>query len=374
MYKLIFTFICMYVVQVGSANATSLCSHNDWQDWLRFKQQFVSFDGRVIDSSDKRRITTSEGQSYAMFFALIANDKQLFNTLLNWTERNLARGDLTAYLPSWLWGLNEANDYDVLDSNTASDSNLWIAYTLIEAGRLWNEHQYSMLGTLLLQRIGKEEIKQVPNLGYMLMPGKKGFKHENIWRFNPSYMPLQLIMRASDVVSDISWSGLYENTLPFLLSSSPAGVAPDWISWNTEGKGSWVTDSYNSKGYIGSYDAIRVYLWAGMLHPDTQGASNLRKHFKQIQKYIGKDGGFPEVIDVVSGNAKGQGGPGFTAALLPLFYESITGDRLRAALSASKAYGGYYESVLKLFALGWDQKQYQFDARGKLITAWENCL
>ena len=46
----------------------------------------------VIDPSDARKITTSEGQSYGLFFALAANDRKAFDLLLAWTRDNLARG------------------------------------------------------------------------------------------------------------------------------------------------------------------------------------------------------------------------------------------------------------------------------------------
>lgn len=48
-----------------------------WPAWEQFKKDYISQEGRVIDPSDARKITTSEGQSYGMFFALAANDLQL---------------------------------------------------------------------------------------------------------------------------------------------------------------------------------------------------------------------------------------------------------------------------------------------------------
>lgn len=53
-----------------------------WPLWQDFKEIQIQ-DGRVIDDSDPRMITTSEGQSYAMFFALAANDRPAFDALLN---------------------------------------------------------------------------------------------------------------------------------------------------------------------------------------------------------------------------------------------------------------------------------------------------
>ncbi len=40
-----------------------------WPAWEQFKQAYVSPEGRVIDPSDARKISTSEGQSYGLFFA-----------------------------------------------------------------------------------------------------------------------------------------------------------------------------------------------------------------------------------------------------------------------------------------------------------------
>jgi len=38
-----------------------------WPEWQRFRAALVSADGRVIDRSSPRLISTSEGQAYALF-------------------------------------------------------------------------------------------------------------------------------------------------------------------------------------------------------------------------------------------------------------------------------------------------------------------
>ncbi len=70
-----------------------------WPAWEQFKKDYISEGGRVIDPSDTRKITTSEGQSYALFFALAANDRKAFDLLLTWTRDNLASGNLNDRLP-----------------------------------------------------------------------------------------------------------------------------------------------------------------------------------------------------------------------------------------------------------------------------------
>jgi endoglucanase len=75
-----------------------------WPAWQHYKQTLMSEDGRVIDRSSAQLISTSEGQAYALFFALLANDQAAFTRLLRWTQNNLAGGDLNRQLPAWKWG------------------------------------------------------------------------------------------------------------------------------------------------------------------------------------------------------------------------------------------------------------------------------
>ncbi len=78
-----------------------------WPAWEQFKKESISQEGRVIVPSDSRNITTSEGQSYGMFFTLAANDRAAFDNLLDWTLNYLAQGSLKEHLPAWLWGKKE---------------------------------------------------------------------------------------------------------------------------------------------------------------------------------------------------------------------------------------------------------------------------
>ncbi|MFP4905648.1 glycosyl hydrolase family 8, partial [Paraburkholderia sp. BR14261] len=73
-----------------------------WPAWNAFRSTLLSADGRVIDASTPRQVTVSEGQSYALFFALVANDRASFDKVLTWTENNLAQGDLATHLPAWI--------------------------------------------------------------------------------------------------------------------------------------------------------------------------------------------------------------------------------------------------------------------------------
>ncbi|WP_336333691.1 cellulose synthase complex periplasmic endoglucanase BcsZ [Pseudomonas putida] len=348
------------------ASAMQACP---WAAWDRFKAELMSVDGRVIDPSDERLITTSEGQSYALFFALVGNDRQAFAQLLRWTSNNLAEGDLARHLPAWLWGRNGQNQWQVLDPNNASDADLWIAYSLLEAGRLWNVPAYTQLGQRLLWRIAAQTVRKLPGLGVMLLPGDHGFEDARGTRLNPSYLPLQLFDRFSLV--DPLWGELAENARRLWLASSPKGFAPDWLLWTPAGE----LAADPQQGSAGDYDAIRVYLWVGMLAKDAAQRNQLVAHYAPMAALTARQGLPPEHVDAHSGSASGHGPLGFSAALLPLLAaspEHVAGlaaqrQRLHEQPVEAKA---YYSQVLALFGQGWDEHRYRFDSHGRLLPAW----
>src|SRR5215469_8883896 len=163
--------LCFALTLAGSILLTPNCSAQDWQSlWKNYAAKFMDNQIRVIDHDAGDR-TTSEGQAYAMFFALVADDRARFNGLLRWTEVNLAGGDLSAHLPAWLWGHAKTGEWTVLDQNSASDADVWMAYTLLQAGKAWGEPRYTTLGTALAGRIAKEEVLELPDFGSVLLPG-----------------------------------------------------------------------------------------------------------------------------------------------------------------------------------------------------------
>src|ERR1700712_3110775 len=91
-----------------------------WPLWEAYTAKFMDPQGRIVDHNGQDR-TTTEGQAYGMFFALVAGDRARFDKLLHWTEDNLAQGDLSARLPSWSWGKGDDGGWHVLDNHPASD-------------------------------------------------------------------------------------------------------------------------------------------------------------------------------------------------------------------------------------------------------------
>ena len=68
----------------------STASLDDRAEWLRFRDLFVTANGRVVDTGNGRG-SSSEAQSYALLLADWADDRDGFERVLNWTEAGLSR-------------------------------------------------------------------------------------------------------------------------------------------------------------------------------------------------------------------------------------------------------------------------------------------
>lgn len=305
--KCLLIFFSCWLMLPGVALAASC--NDPWPAWDHFKKTFIAEDGRVIDHSGPRKPTTSEGQAYALFFALSANDKAAFQRILTWTENNLAAGDLTARLPAWQWGQREDNSWGVIDKNPASDADLWIAYSLGVAGEVWKDKRYSALSSLLALRILNEETAELPGLGLSLLPAPTGFNlPNNQWKLNASYLPLPLLRWFEQKESDERWKRMLAPAMRLIAGSAPKGYAADWIIYDAQ-KG-FLPDSQGAEKGQGGYNAIRVYLWAGMMASQDAERANLLKLLRPMLQLVDSKGYPPEFIDILSGEISGPGSSG----------------------------------------------------------------
>lgn len=357
----------------GLAARPARAATTPWPMWEQFKRSFMTRDGRIVSDDEKGGQTYSEGQAYALFFALAANDRPAFELLLQWTENNLCAGDLSTALPAWLWGQKPDGSWGPLDTNAASDADLWIVYLLAEAGRLWNDRRYramaSVMGALLLDK----ETEDLPGLGPTLLPGPQGFKlGEGRWRLNPSYVPLQVLDRLAQALpQQPRWKALQASSLRLIVDSAPKGIAPDWVIYDA--KQGFLKDPDKDKAQ-GAYNAIRVYLWAGMLHPEAASRAQVLAALRPMARLVHDTGRPPERIDPMSGESTGTAPSGFSAAMLPFLSAQGDEEAVRAQQTRLQEQPlrptAYYEQCLALFGLGWMQQQYRFGRLGELQPKW----
>jgi len=361
----------------ASANCKDGANLSPWPLWLGYQKRFVQHDGRVLDQTGERDFTTSESEAYTLFFALVNNDRQRFDVVLNWIEANLAQGDFAKHLPAWHWGRHSSGKWEILDHNSASDADTWLAYTLLQAGSLWGEARYTTLGKALLEQIKAKEVVQLPDGGTMLLPAPQGFAEVNgKWRFNPSYLPIQLLRAFAQSDPTGPWHVMTTTTLQMMRTTAARGFAPDWVSYQ-RGYG-WTALPENEP--VGSYDAIRTYLWVGMLGDADTTKPKLIRNLSGMRRHLLKNNGvLMEAVNPLTGTTKGIAPRGFSAALLP-YLHSLNEKKLLAqqARHLTEKMNGeligenpiYYDQILSMFGQGWIEQRFKFSTTGQLIPAW----
>jgi endoglucanase len=383
------------------------CKQDSWTLWNSYAARFIDGQGRVIDPQGGGR-TTSEGQAYAMFFALADNDRARFDLLLSWTQANLAGGSLDTCLPAWLWGRSSDGSWKTLDVNSAADADVWMAYTLVEAGRLWKQPFYTGLGRAMMARIAKSEVADLPGFGPMLLPGPVGFEHDTaqnvqsanqgtangriwngrFWTLNPSYVPLFLFERLAAVDPGGPWQRIALNIPRFLALSARHGFAMDWVEY-IPGDGFYPALAHpgppqpgkESEMPVGSYDAIRVYLWAGMLDGG-KARTEVLSAVPAMSAYLGNHDAPPEKVSDQGIPLEQDGPVGFSAAVLPYLraFPQMERSSARQTIRMSRQkdaatglYGkdlAYFDQNLALFATGFVDGRFRFGPGGELQVEW----
>jgi endo-1,4-beta-D-glucanase Y len=356
-------------------------AQSSWPLWTHYAERFVQDDGRVVDH-DREDLTTSEGQSYAMFFALVANDRRRFDLLYRWSVEHLANGSLENNLPAWSWGRKHDDSFGIEDGNSASDADMWMAYDLIQAGRLWKRPDYTGAGQRLLTLIAGGEVIQVRG-SPVLLPGHTGFEHGGTVLLNPSYMPLFLFNAAAHTQPAGPWSALAASLPVLLHAGSFGGFASDWISITRNGTiAPTPAPGGSTTVATGSYDAIRVYLWSGITDPATPGRDAVLKALSGMADYMRTHTDPPEFVQDGNPAIRSSAPISYSAALIPFLEASRAPEaakqqerRLNVAWSSrSGLYGDpprYYDQNLSMFAVGFVERRYRIGKTGELDVSWQ---
>ncbi len=208
-----------------------------------------------------------------------------------------------------------------------------------------------------------------------LLPGPSGFQlDEGRYRVNPSYYPGFLFTYLKNAQPTGPWKALWATYSAMTSRIFKAGVAPDLVVVDSLGE---VWDD-TERPPRGSYDAIRVYLWAGMSGATGDDALRLLQPYARMLRSLGVP---PEQVDPVSGAALrvDYSPSGFSAAVLPFLHslgdqaelqqqQRRVDDALAKALSTGRS--NYYDQALILFGEGWVTHRFHFDAAGRLHPAW----
>ena len=215
----------VFALTAGTAMAAEL-QPAEWRDYAA---RFISPEGRVIDTGNGG-ISHSEGQGYGMILATAFDDREQFDHLWQWTQRELqVRRDA---LFSWKW---EPGAGKVTDSNSASDGDILIAWALLRADQRWQVPAYRTAAARILASVRAKLIAPSP-FGPMLLPGPEGFRHGATLVVNPSYWVFPAFADfavADPIPSGCNWCAAGSNCSAEAVSASGA-CQPTGSNWAPE--------------------------------------------------------------------------------------------------------------------------------------------
>ncbi|MCX7375071.1 MAG: glycosyl hydrolase family 8, partial [Alphaproteobacteria bacterium] len=226
------------------------------QQWGQFRSRFMAPDGRIIDTGN-RNISHSEGQGWGMLMALAADDRASFERIWAWTRRTLDRP--RDALSAWRFRPQAANPVE--DMNNATDGDLFLAWALLEAGRIWGATEHTESG----QAIGRDILRLLvrPAGGMaLLLPGARGFERRDHVIVNPSYYCFPALRVLAAGVPDPAWLRVAGDGLSLLRAARFGrwGLPPDWLSVHKQDRRLTLPSNWAPRF---SYDAVRVPLYLG---------------------------------------------------------------------------------------------------------------
>jgi endo-1,4-beta-D-glucanase Y len=240
------------------------------ESWAYYQERFIQADGRVIDWETDDQRTTSEGQAYAMLRAVLMDDPDTFEQVLQWGENNLLVRSHPVpphQLWAWKWGPDPDSNWGILDPNFASDADIDVATALILATRRWQRPDYLALAQQKLADLWSVSTIEVVVNGQSqrhLLPGPRAAFQPTVTTLylNPSYLAPYAFRLFAQVDPTRDWLSLVPSSYQTLEASaklSTLGLPSNWVKLDlTSGQYSAIPTS-NALQTLYGFDAYRVW-------------------------------------------------------------------------------------------------------------------
>jgi len=186
------------------------------KNWITYKQQFIE-SGRVF-SDENNHLPSSEGQGFALLFSVFSNDRETFQALWAWTQKNLQREDqlFKQHINS---NNEECGDQCLAANDNASNGDIIIAWALLAAENKWDRQVYLVEGMRVLDAIKTKLLRQ--KFGYqLLLPSEAGFElPDGRVQLNLSYWIFPAFNLFTEVTADPVWDTLYQSGISLMESA-----------------------------------------------------------------------------------------------------------------------------------------------------------
>lgn len=254
--------IVIYTITLAASDVTPAAAN--WRivdgsvtpaEFARYAERFITDDGRVLDP-ENGNVTHSEAQGYGMLLAARAGERDTFDRIWSFTQRNMQiRSDA---LIAWRWDPHSTPR--ITDTNNASDGDILVAYALLEAALRWDEPRYVAAADPIILDIGRKLLATHEGR-VILRPAAFGFdsiagNHGPVVNF--SYWIYEAFRLFESVRPQFPWSALRRDGLVLTqrAQSSSNGLVPDWA--RLDGAEPLPAVGFDARF---SYDAVRVPLY-----------------------------------------------------------------------------------------------------------------
>ncbi|PSW21938.1 endoglucanase [Photobacterium sanctipauli] len=227
---------------------------DDQQLWSFYKTQFVLPEGRVVDNGNDS-ISHSESQGYGMLMAAYFSDHATFKSLWHWTKQTLQRREDGLF--SWKW---QPQPPHIPDPNNASDGDIFIAWALLKADKLWPEQQYGKEAKKIIDALSDSHIIQLDG-EYALLPAQYGFDKSYSTVINPSYWVYPAFNDFARF--DDSWKQLSQGGINILNKNQFGSfkLPSDWLEYRND---TWQpAQQFPAQFSYASYRIPLYLIWGG---------------------------------------------------------------------------------------------------------------
>ena len=229
------------------------------QAWAGYTKSFIEPDGRVIDPT-RGRITTSEGQGYALLRAAWMGDQQVFEAVWSWTAANLATPDDGLFASLWSGGR-------VADSHSASDADSDIALALLYGARRFNSAVLHQDALRLLGAIWQNDVVSIDRMNVLTAGNWAKAQVSPGPVINPSYFAPYAYRTFAYEDPAHPWATLVDSSYTLLGACTAAtldgmpgvGLPPNWCALSRS-TGAVVSFPAIANADDFGYDAFRV-MW-----------------------------------------------------------------------------------------------------------------
>lgn len=288
--------------------------------WNGYKRYFIRPDGAVVRPwsegvplfGNPASDVVSEGQAYALMFAVQMNDQTTFDLVESWTYTHIDRrangisdgNDLM----SWWWddqGDQSQIAQRVRDTNWATDADIDRIPALIWAGYRWGNG-----GTINYHARANAIIADMKSRSFVTYDGKNYMcadsfgQVQNPSEMNPSYWSIGAFKIIQNFTGDAFWGAAITGAVDLANRSSVAtlqnrtngdskygqnetgvGLVPDWVGLSTSNV---VQQPPNNREVANKYDGFRLvhrFYWMKLWFPsDTTADSYMTGAIKTFYK------------------------------------------------------------------------------------------